>query len=80
MSDLAGRHSDAVTAAVRAAERARAAKCTCFKPYENGPCAVCEEGIAAAIDYRDDPDAEEMALQRIERMHDRWLDKIGGGS
>jgi hypothetical protein len=80
MSDMAGRHSDTVTEAVHAAQRARRNKCTCFKPYENGPCAACEAGIEAAEDFASDPpaDVEEAALQRMERMSERWLDKIGG--
>lgn len=80
MSRFDGRHSDTVTQAINAARRARARKCTCFKPYENGPCAYCEAGIEAAEDFRENPpvDVEEEGLERSERMFEAHLDRIGG--
>jgi hypothetical protein len=79
---MSGRFSWTVMQAERAAQRARERACTCFKPYENGPCAVCEAGIEAKEAELADPDParEEQALERMETRYESWLDRIGGAA
>ena len=80
MSRFAGRHSDAVTAAIHAARRARRNRCTCHNPYENGPFPYCEHAIDEAEDFYENPpaDVEEDGLDRAERMFEAHLDRMGG--
>jgi hypothetical protein len=79
---VSGRFSWTVMQAERAAQRARERACTCFKPYENGPCAVCEAGIEAKEAEMADPDParEEQALERMETRYEAWLGRIGGAA
>lgn len=77
---MSGRFSWTVMQAERAAKAARDRACTCFKPYENGPCAVCEAGIEAAEVAESDPDPArvEQETERMEMRYEAWLGRIGG--